>query len=202
MLQQPLPLQFVGPVHNVEQQTTIRKIVLFVATLHQQLPTDRDLPLVHSSPVDSSTSQEDSSTTDLLPVMPSTAQSATVQIAHSLITVTSVVPTTVPCTAQAKAVLFNKSKPWTPTRPFILERKLSNHPNKTFVEELIHDLCYGCTIGYTGPQFSYLANNLLSANQQPEVIDATLEKECEVGRVLGPFESPPHYQISELLVWA
>ena len=38
---------------------------------------------------------------------------------------------------------------------------------------------------------SYLANNLLSANQQPEVINATLEKECEVGRILGPFESPP-----------
>ena len=153
MLQQPLPLQFVGPVHNVEQQTTIRKIVLFVATLHQQLPTDRDLPLVHSSPVDSSTSQEDSSSRDLLPVMPSTAQSAAVQIAHLLITVTSVVPTTVPGTAQAKAVLFNKPKPWTPIRPFILERELSNHPNKTFVEELIHDLCYGCTIGDTGPQF-------------------------------------------------
>ena len=100
-------------------------------------------------------------------------------------------PTIVPGTAQAKAVLFNKPKPWTPIRPFILERELSNHPNKTFVEELIHDLCYGCTIGYTGPQFSYLANNLLSANQQPEVIDATLEKECEVGRILGPFESPP-----------
>ena len=96
-----------------------------------------------------------------------------------------------PGTAQAKAVLFNKPKPWTPIRPFILERELSNHPNKTFVEELIHDLSYGCTIGYTGPQFSYLANNLLSANQQPEVIDATLEKECEVGRILGPFESPP-----------
>ena len=153
MLQQPLPLQFVGPVHNVEQQTTIRKIVLFVATLHQQLPTDRDLPLVHSSPVDSSTLQEDSSSRDLLPVMPSTAQSAAVQIAHLLITVTSVVPTTVPGTAQAKAVLFNKPKPWTPIRPFILERELSNHPNKTFVEELIHDLCYGCTIGDTGPQF-------------------------------------------------
>jgi len=36
-----------------------------------------------------------------------------------------------------------------------------------------------------------LANNLISAYQQPEVIDATLEKECELGRTLGPFESPP-----------
>ena len=165
MLQQPLPLQFIGPVHNVEQQTTILKIVLFVATSHQQLPADRDLPLAHPSPVDSRTSQEDSPITDLLPVMPSTAQPAAAQIAHSPIAVTSVVPTTVPGTAQAKAALFNKPKSWTPIRPFILERKLSNHPNKAFVEELIHDLCYGCTIDYTGPQFSYLANNLVSANQ-------------------------------------
>ena len=57
--------------------------------------------------------------------------------------------------------------------------------------KLIHDLGHGCSIGYTGPQFSCLANNLVSAYQQPEVIDNTLKKECEVGRILGPFESPP-----------
>ena len=62
--------------------------------------------------------------------------------------------------------------------------------HKAFVEELIHDLCYGCTIGYNGPQFSHLANNVVSANQQPEVIDTTLEKECEVGHILG-FLNPP-----------
>ena len=35
------------------------------------------------------------------------------------------------------------------------------------------------------------ANNLPSAYQQPEVIDATLKKECEAGRILGPFPIPP-----------
>ena len=57
--------------------------------------------------------------------------------------------------------------------------------------KLIYDLGHGCTIGYTGPQFSCLANNLVSAYQQPEVIDNALKKECELGRILGPFESPP-----------
>ena len=100
-------------------------------------------------------------------------------------------PTTVPRTVPTGAALLNKPKPWTPIRSFILERELCNHPDKTFVKKLIYDLCHGCTIGYTGPQFSYLANNLLSAYQQPKVIDDTLKKECELGRILGPFESPP-----------
>ena len=84
-----------------------------------------------------------------------------------------------------------KPKPWTPLRPFVLERELSNHPNKVFVKQLINDLYYGCFIGYKGPQFSYHAKNLLSAHQQPTVIDAALHKECQLGRILGPFRSPP-----------
>ena len=84
-----------------------------------------------------------------------------------------------------------KSKPWTPIRPFILECELSNHPDKAFVKQLIYDLQHGCTIGYNGSQFANLAKNLTSAHQQPEVIDAALKKECEAGRILGPFPTPP-----------
>ena len=40
-------------------------------------------------------------------------------------------------------------------------------------------------IGYNGPQFANLAKN------QPKVIDAALKKECEAGRILGPFSTPP-----------
>ena len=78
-----------------------------------------------------------------------------------------------------------------PIRPFILKRELSLHPDQAIVLQLINDLCHGCTIGYTGSQFSYSANNLVSAYQFPDVIDTTLEKECELGHILGPFESPP-----------
>ena len=52
-------------------------------------------------------------------------------------------------------------------------------------------LCHGCLIGYKGPQFPYCATNLVSAFQHPKVIDATLEKECQLGRILGPFQNPP-----------
>ena len=36
-----------------------------------------------------------------------------------------------------------------------------------------------------------MAKNLPSAYQQPEVIDTALKKECEAGRILGPFSTPP-----------
>ena len=84
-----------------------------------------------------------------------------------------------------------KPLPWTPIRPFVLERELSNYPNKAFVRRLIDNLQHGCAMGYAGPQFTYFANNLRSAFQQPEVIDATLKDECETGHVLGPFRHPP-----------
>ena len=84
-----------------------------------------------------------------------------------------------------------KPPPWTPLRPFILERELSDHPDKVFVRQLIDNLRRGCAIGYTGPQFDYFASNLQSAYQQPEVIDATLNEECSAGRILGPFDQPP-----------
>ena len=96
-----------------------------------------------------------------------------------------------PASVPTGTAWLSKPTPWTPLRPFILERELSNHPDKAFVKRLINDLCHGCFIGYEGPQFSYCANNLVSAYQHPTVIDATLEKECQLGRILGPFQHPP-----------
>ena len=50
---------------------------------------------------------------------------------------------------------------------------------------------HGCSIGYTGPQFTHIADKIQSASQQPEVINATLKEGCEAGRILGPFALPP-----------
>jgi len=60
-----------------------------------------------------------------------------------------------------------------------------------FVKQLINDLQHGCNIGYLRPQFAILATNLASALGLPEVIDTELQKECESGRILGPFQTPP-----------
>ena len=84
-----------------------------------------------------------------------------------------------------------RPQPWSPIRPFALKRELSLHPDKAFVKELVNDLQHRCSIGYTGPQFAHLAKSLPTAYQQPDVIDATLQRECEAGRILGPFTSQP-----------
>ena len=101
------------------------------------------------------------------------------------ITLLRTVPGQDPCGPPARP------HPWSPIRPFVLERELSSHPDKVFVKQLVHDLQHGCSIGYAGPQFAHLARNLPTAYQQPDVIDATLQRECEAGRILGPFTSPP-----------
>ena len=79
----------------------------------------------------------------------------------------------------------------TPLRPLILECELANHPDKAFVQQLISNLVHGCAIGYNGPQFVGHAKHLSSALQHPDIIDDSLKKEMEMGRILGPFDHPP-----------
>ena len=79
----------------------------------------------------------------------------------------------------------------TPVNAHHLYLELSAHPDQPFVKQLLHNLQYGCAIGYAGPQFSHCSNNLPSAFQQPSILDITLASECSAGRILGPFPSPP-----------
>ena len=72
-----------------------------------------------------------------------------------------------------------------------LALELVNHPNRSFVDNLVNALRYGTRIGYLGPQKFRVSNNLISASQHPEVISANLSKEMSLGRVAGPFFSPP-----------
>ena len=79
----------------------------------------------------------------------------------------------------------------TPVNVYHLHLELTSHPDHRFVKQLIHNLQYGCTIGYYRPQLSHRSSNLLSAFQQPSVLDTTLASECSAGCILGPFQSPP-----------
>ena len=49
----------------------------------------------------------------------------------------------------------------------------------------------GFEIGYDGPEISRESPNLKSAREHPEVVSGYLAKECQLGRVGGPFEEPP-----------
>lgn len=68
--------------------------------------------------------------------------------------------------------------------------ELVNHPDRSFVNNLVNALRYGARIGYLGPQQTRVSRNLLSASQHPEVVSANLNMEMQLGRVAGPFLSP------------
>ena len=53
----------------------------------------------------------------------------------------------------------------------------------------------GFPLHYEGIRVSSDATNLLSALDNPEVVDAKLNKECEGGRLAGPFHKPPFHPI-------
>ena len=72
-----------------------------------------------------------------------------------------------------------------------LELELKYFPDEQFVNQLCNDLREGTRIGYTGPRLPRLSKNLPSATQHPQVVSETLAKEVELGRVAGPFNSPP-----------
>ena len=81
--------------------------------------------------------------------------------------------------------------PRTPINIYNLLRELLSHPDQTYVQALIANLQCGCDIGYRGSQFAHVSNNLTSASQQPDILEANITTECQAGRILGPFDTPP-----------
>ena len=79
----------------------------------------------------------------------------------------------------------------TPINVDILERELSHHLDPNFAHDLISALRYGAHVGYTGPRKPRVSRNLVSAIQHPEVVSSNLNKEIQLGRVAGPFDSSP-----------
>lgn len=73
---------------------------------------------------------------------------------------------------------------------FALE--LQQHPNQALVSEVLQGLLQGFRLGFN-PGFSLRSakKNKASAYQHPEIVDAYLANEVALGRVAGPFHSPP-----------
>ena len=46
---------------------------------------------------------------------------------------------------------------------------------------------FGFSLHYDGNKYPHISKNLLSAHQNPKVIDDKIKKEVELGRVAGPF---------------
>jgi len=81
----------------------------------------------------------------LKPTMTIIAQPAIVHSVNSRTGVSSVVETTQGQGAKSMGSLVPaKPLPWTPLRPFILERELCNFPDKVFVRQLIDNFEFSC----------------------------------------------------------
>ena len=87
----------------------------------------------------------------------------------------------------------------TPLRAQQWAELLSSHPDQSFVDYILHGLQQGFHIGYKrGGMLQVSKRNMLSALEHPEVVEKYLQEECQMGRVLGPFnpEEVPGIQIS------
>ena len=71
------------------------------------------------------------------------------------------------------------------------ERELASHPNKDFVQGIVQGIMLGIKIGYSSPQMSLISSNLPSAHLNLQVIEDSVQKECQAGRLAGPFPAPP-----------
>ena len=146
--------------------------------------TSTNLPAVSAVPVTSRTiavAAAQATTPSLTAPVPNSSQEATDQ------------PT--PAIA-ARNKVEQRQLDWNPTvsTPLNVDKlalELVNHPNSSFVSNLINALLYGTRIGYLGPHKPRLSRNLISASQHPDVVSGNLHKEVQLGRIAGPFSSPP-----------
>ena len=72
-----------------------------------------------------------------------------------------------------------------------LAQELMNHPDRQFASDLVHDLQFGCRIGYQGPRHHRITSNLKSTLLHPNAVTEALLKEVSRGHTAGPFSSLP-----------
>ena len=66
--------------------------------------------------------------------------------------------------------------------------KLRKHPDKEFAQYILDGVKHGFSIGVNeSATFTSAKKNMLSANQNPRVIDSYLSTEVKSGNILGPF---------------
>ena len=89
----------------------------------------------------------------------------------------------------------------TPLNPDAWAEALASHPDRTFARYIVDGLSHGFRIGFQrGSPLSSARDNLSSAALHPGIIREYIRKECNLGRMLGPFssvEALPSLQISK-----
>ena len=80
----------------------------------------------------------------------------------------------------------------TPLRVEAWSHVLRQHPDREFVDYILRGIRQGFRIGFdrTAVRCRSAKRNMLSAEQNPEVVESYLQKEREAGRVIGPLPRP------------
>ena len=83
-----------------------------------------------------------------------------------------------------------RSPPVTPVNVEHLEFLLQGY-NPALRHYLIHGFRFGFRINFVGERCAFDSPNLRSALERPADTSAKLTKECDAGRIVGPFSTPP-----------
>jgi hypothetical protein len=75
-----------------------------------------------------------------------------------------------------------------------LQHWLSGYPQE-LTDYLIDGFTNGFDIGFEGHNLSSKPYNLKSAMEHPTIVDTKLNEELELGRVAGPFDTPPYHYL-------
>jgi len=78
----------------------------------------------------------------------------------------------------------------TPINVYKLQLYLEGYPACS-KQYLLKGFCFGFSIDYVGPCQNFLSKNLLSAITNPKAVDDKLDKEIQLGRIVGPFDTWP-----------
>ena len=83
----------------------------------------------------------------------------------------------------------------TPINVEELETALEGYPNREAAEILLRGFTEGFQLGFSGERVAMEAHNLRSARDFPAVLSKKLEKELQLGRIVGPFQDPPLHNL-------
>ena len=78
----------------------------------------------------------------------------------------------------------------TPIKVDKLQLYLKGYPARS-QQYLLNGFHFGFSIDYVGPRQNFSSKNLLSAITNPKAVDNKLDKEIQLGRIVGPFDTRP-----------
>ena len=86
----------------------------------------------------------------------------------------------------------------TPLNPRAWASHLQSHPDRAYVDYIVQGIHHGFRLGfaYGAVKLRSASRNMRSAEENPEVVEQYLAKECGLGRVVGPLEPDVRIHVS------